>query len=104
MTLVSDAWAGFGSAFGPIVLLSLFWKRTNFHGALAGIISGAVTVLVWDYLPIINGQTIGAATGLYSLVVGFAISFVVIVVVSLLTPAPSAEMLKEFEDVKNGNC
>lgn len=102
MTLVSDAWAGFGSAFGPIVLLSLFWKRTNFQGALTGIISGAVTVIVWDYLPVINGQTIGVATGLYSLVVGFAVSFVTIVVVSLLTPPPSEEILKEFEDAKNG--
>ena len=102
MTLVSDAWAGFGSAFGPIVLLSLFWKRTNFQGALTGIISGAVTVIVWDYLPVINGQTIGVATGLYSLVVGFAVSFVTIVVVSLLTPPPSDEILKEFEDAKNG--
>lgn len=102
MTLVSDAWAGFGSAFGPIVLLSLFWKRTNFYGALTGIISGAATVIVWDYLPIMNGQTIGTATGLYSLVTGFAVSFFCIVIVSLLTPMPSDEILREFEDAKNG--
>lgn len=102
MTLVSDAWAGFGSAFGPIVLLSLFWKRTNFYGALTGIVSGAATVIVWDYLPVMNGQTIGVATGLYSLVVGFAVSFCCIVLVSLLTPAPSDEILREFEDAKNG--
>lgn len=103
MALVSDAWAGLGSAFGPLVLLSLFWKRTNFHGALAGIISGGATVLIWDYLPIINGQTIATATGIYSLLVGFAISILLIVIVSLCTEAPSAEMLQEFEDVKNKN-
>ncbi|MDD3339083.1 MAG: sodium/proline symporter PutP [Lachnospiraceae bacterium] len=103
MALVSDAWAGLGSAFGPLVLLSLFWKRTNFHGALAGIISGGVTVLIWDYLPIINGQTIATATGIYSLLVGFAVSILLIVIVSLCTEAPSAEMLQEFEDVKNKN-
>ena len=102
MTLVSDAWAGLGSAFGPIVLLSLFWKRTNFQGAVAGIVSGAVAVLVWDYIPFVSGQTLGVATGLYSLVVGFGLSIICIVVVSLLTPPPTEEMLREFEDVKNG--
>ena len=103
MGLVSNAWAGFGSAFGPLVLLSLYWKRTNLPGAIAGIVSGALTVIVWDYLPLVGGQTLGTATGLYSLAVGFVISLVLIVIVSLLTKAPSEEMLQEFEDVKNGN-
>ena len=103
MGLVSNAWAGLGAAFGPLVLLSLFWKRCNFQGAVAGIVSGALTVIVWDYLPLMGGQTIGAVTGLYSLVVGFAISLLAIIVVSLCTKAPSAEMLKEFEDVQNNN-
>ena len=103
MGLVSNAWAGLGSAFGPIVVLSLFWKRTNLQGAIAGIATGAVTVLVWDYLPIINGQTLGGATGLYSLVVGFGLSLFAIIIISLLTPAPSQEILQEFEDVKNKN-
>lgn len=103
MGLVSNAWAGLGSAFGPIVVFSLFWKRTNLQGAIAGVASGALAVLVWDYLPIINGATLGSATGLYSLVVGFGLSAVMIIVVSLLTPAPTKEMLQEFEDVKNGN-
>ena len=62
-----------------------------------------MTVLVWDYLPLINGQTLGAATGLYSLAVGFAISLALIVGVSLATKAPSEEILKEFEDVQSGN-
>lgn len=101
MGLVSNAWAGLGASFGPIVLLSLFWKRTNFHGAVAGIVSGALTVIVWDYIPMINGATLGAATGLYSLAIGFVISIVCIIVVSLVTPKPTEEMLQEFEDVKN---
>lgn len=103
MGLVSNAWSGLGSAFGPIVVLSLFWKRTNFHGAVAGIVTGALTVIVWDYIPLVGGQTLGAATGLYSLLVGFALSLLAIVVVSLLTPPPTEEMLREFEDAKNGN-
>ena len=103
MGLVSNAWSGLGSAFGPIVVLSLFWKRTNFHGAVAGIVTGALTVIVWDYIPLVGGQTLGAATGLYSLLVGFGMSLLAIVVVSLLTPPPTEEMLREFEDAKNGN-
>lgn len=103
MGLVSNAWAGLGSAFGPIVLLSLFWKRTNFQGAVAGILSGALTVIVWDYIPFMGGQTPGTVTGLYSLLVGFAVSALMIVAVSLLTPAPEESILREFEDVKNGN-
>ena len=101
MGLVSNAWAGLGSAFGPIVLLSLFWKRTNFQGAVAGIITGALTVIVWDYIPFVSGQTLGSATGLYSLAIGFALSLLAIVAVSLATPAPSREMLEEFDDVVN---
>lgn len=103
MGLVSNAWAGLGAAFGPTVLLSLFWKRTNFQGAVAGILSGALTVIVWDYIPFVNGATLGAVTGLYSLLIGFGISLLLIVAVSLLTPAPSEEILREFEDVKSGN-
>lgn len=103
MGLVSNAWAGLGSAFGPIVLLSLFWKRTNFQGAVAGILSGALTVIVWDYIPFMDGQTPGTVTGLYSLLVGFAVSALMIVAVSLLTPAPDESILREFEDVKSGN-
>lgn len=101
MALVSDAWAGLGSAFGPLVVMSLFWKRTNLQGAIAGLVSGAATVLIWDYLPIMGGQTIGAATGLYSLLVGFIISLVFIIVVSLITKAPEQAILDEFEAYKN---
>lgn len=99
MGLVSNAWAGLGAAFGPTVLLSLYWKRTNFQGAVAGIASGALTVIVWDYLPVINGATLGSVTGLYSLAAGFFVSLAAIVIGSLLTPAPGEEITEEFEDV-----
>lgn len=100
MKLVSYAWSGLGSAFGPTVLLSLYWRRTNFQGAVAGIASGALTVIIWEFLPIISGQTIGTVTGLYSLAVGFPVSLIFIVAVSLLTPAPAEEIYKEFDDVR----
>ena len=56
MALVSDAWAGLGAAFGPLVVMSLFWKRTNLPGAIAGLLSGALTVIIWDYIPIIGAR------------------------------------------------
>ncbi len=99
MGLVSNAWAGLGSAFGPIVLMSLFWRRTNLAGAVAGIVTGGLTVLIWDYIPLVGGKTLGVATGLYSLAVGFALSLLMIVVFSLLTKAPSKEITDEFDKV-----
>ncbi len=99
MNLVSDAWAGLGSAFGPLVVCSLFWKRTNLPGAVSGILSGGLFVIVWDYLPIVGGQTPYAATGIYSLLPGFFISLLCIVIVSLLTRKPSQEILDEFDQV-----
>lgn len=96
MGLVSDAWAGLGSAFGPLVVASLFWKRANLNGAVAGIVSGGLTVIIWDYIPLVNGQTIYAATGIYSLLVGFVISFLCIIIVSLCTKAPEQEIIDEF--------
>lgn len=99
MGLVSNAWAGLGAAFGPTVLMSLFWKRCNLPGAVAGIVSGGLTVIIWDYIPLIDGQTLGTVTGLYSLAIGFLISIVLIVVVSLCTKAPDASIVAEFERV-----
>ncbi len=99
MGLVSDAWAGLGSAFGPIVIMALFWKRTNLPGAVAGIVSGGLTVLIWDYIPFVSGQTLGSYTGMYSLLVGFIVSMLFIILVSLMTPAPSDEMIEEFHKV-----
>lgn len=103
MTLVSDAWAGFGAAFGPVVVLSLFWKKTNKAGALSGIIAGALTVIIWDYIPFINGDTIGNATGLYSLLVGFVVGLIAVVIGTLAGKPATPEMLQEFEDVRTKN-
>lgn len=100
MGLVSDAWAGLGSAFGPLVVCSLFWKRTNLAGAVAGILSGGIFVIIWDYIPLVNGKTPYAATGIYSLLLGFFVSLIYIIVVSLLTKAPSKEIIDEFDSVK----
>jgi len=101
MNLVSDAWAGLGAAFGPLIVMSLFWKRTNFAGAISGVVSGALTVIIWDYLPIVNGATIGSTTGLYSLLVGFLVSIICIVLVSLITKAPGEAIEKDFDAYKN---
>jgi sodium/proline symporter len=96
MSLVSNAWAGFGSTFGALVLLSLYWRRVNRAGAFAGVLAGGLTVILWDYIPI-SGQTLGASTGIYSLLIGFAVSLVAILVASLSTAKPSAAMLDEFK-------
>ena len=107
MNLVSDAWAGLGSAFGPAILMSLYWKRMNLAGAAAGMASGGLTVIIWDYIKCctLDGVHVAPATytGVYSLLVGFIVSLVFIVVVSLATPKASDEIMQEFEDVKNGN-
>lgn len=99
MGLVSNAWAGFGSAFGPLVVCSLFWKRTNKPGAIAGMLSGALTVIIWDYIPLAGGATLGTSTGIYSLLIGFFVSLICIVIVSLATKAPSDAIVAEFEEV-----
>ena len=101
MDLVSDAWAGLGSAFGPLVVCSLFWKRTNLPGAVTGILSGGIFVIIWDYIPLVGGETLYAATGIYSLLLGFFISLLCIIVVSLCTKAPSEEILKKFDAVND---
>ncbi len=101
--IVSHAWAGFGAAFGPIILCSLFWKRCNAKGALAGVISGGVTALLWAYMPSILGA-IGVATpgifSLYEIVPGFIISLAFIFGVSLATAPPEQAVLDEFEKAK----
>jgi len=96
MALVRHAWAGFGAAFGPLVLLSLYWKRTNKAGAIAGIIVGGLTVIVWSYIPF-AGYTLAQSTALYSLVPGFFLAAAAIIIVSLITKKPSAEVLADFE-------
>lgn len=105
MKLVSYAWAGLGAAFGPTMLLSLFWKRMTMPGALAGMISGGLSVFVWNTCftassPIFGDKFQIVDTGLYELVPAFAISAVCIVVVSLISKAPSQKILDDFEKVK----
>lgn len=94
--IVSFAWAGFGAAFGPVVLFALFWKRTNMYGALAGMVSGGVMVFVWKFLI----KPLGGAWGIYELLPSFIVAAVMIVVVSLLTKAPDKEVVEEFERVQ----
>ena len=91
--VVSFAWAGFGATFGPIMLFSLFWKRCNKWGAIAGMFSGAAMVFVWKYCV----APLGGVLGIYELLPAFVISCVFIVVVSLLTAEPEKEVQEEFE-------
>ena len=94
--IVSFAWAGFGASFGPLVIASLFWKRTNKWGALAGMLTGGVSVFVWKYLI----RPLGGAFDIYELLPAFVLSAIAIVAVSLLTKKPDAEIVEEFESVK----
>jgi sodium/proline symporter len=96
--IVSFAWAGFGATFGPVVLCALFFKRTNKWGALAGMVSGAVMVFLWKFVI----SKLGGAFAIYELLPAFIISLVLIIVVSLITPAPSKEVVEVFEAVKSG--
>ena len=93
--IVSFAWAGFGATFGPIMLFSLFWKRTTRAGAVAGMVSGAAMVFIWK----LGISTLGGAFAIYELLPAFIFSAIVIVVVSLLTPAPSKEIEEDFDSV-----
>ncbi len=95
--ITSFAWAGFGATFGPLMLFSLFWKKTSYVGAIAGMFSGAVTVFVWKL--VLN--PLGGIWGVYCLLPAFIVSSLVILVVSLLTKAPNDEVLAEFDEVKN---
>ena len=95
--IAAFAWAGFGATFGPIILFSLFWKRTNRAGAIAGMVSGGVMVFVWKLLL----KPMCGVFGIYELLPAFLISCIFIVVVSLCTAKPSAEIEEEFEKVRN---
>ena len=98
MKMVSFAWGGFGAAFGPLILLALFWRRVNLAGAVSGMVVGTVTCFVWKF--VLSGYAADYPIfGLYELAPGFVLSFAVTVVVSLLTARPSAEMLAEFDRV-----
>ncbi|MBE6588839.1 MAG: sodium/proline symporter [Ruminococcaceae bacterium] len=97
-SIVSFAWAGFGATFGPLMLFSLFWKRTTQAGAIAGMVGGAGMVFLWKLVI----STLGGAFAIYELLPAFIFSSICIVVVSLLTPAPSREVEEDFEAVKAG--
>ena len=88
--LVAYAWAGFGAAFGPLIILSLFWKRMTFNGALYGMIVGAVMVILW--------KNVWGNTGVYEIIPGFICSLVTIIVVSLMGKAPSTQITARFDE------
>ena len=94
--VVSFAWAGFGAAFGPVVLLSLFWKRSNKWGALCGMIAGGAMVFIWKF----GVAKLGGAWAIYELLPAFLVGCIVMVIVSLLTPAPEKEVQDAFEKSK----
>lgn len=96
-TIVSFAWAGFGAVFGPIMLFSLFWKRTTQAGAVAGMVTGGVMVFLWKLVL----KPLGGVFGIYELFPAFVLSCLVILVVSLLTPVPSAQIQQEFDLARN---
>ncbi|HEY4577481.1 MAG TPA: sodium/proline symporter PutP [Yaniella sp.] len=95
LDLVGFAWAGFGAAFGPMILLALYWRRITAMGALAGMVVGAVVSYVWGTVPAIK-ETIN----LYEIVPGVIAHFVVAIVVSLVTNRPAPEVEEEFDDMK----
>ncbi len=97
--IVSFAWAGFGATFGPLMLFSLFWKRTTRAGAIAGMLGGAGMVFLWKLVI----SKLGGVFAIYELLPAFIFSALCIVVVSLLTPAPSKEIEEDFEAVRTGN-
>ena len=105
LALVAFAWAGFGAAFGPIVLLSLFWRRLTTAGAAVGMISGAVVAFVWGQSWGAEKQPLDVTLGLfgeehlYEIIPGFAICLVLAVVVSLITPQPPAKAMEEYDDM-----
>lgn len=94
-SIVDFAWAGFGAAFGPLMLFSLFWKRTTYAGAIAGMIAGGGMVFLWNFVI----SKLGGVWGIYELLPAFLFSCIVIVVVSLLTKKPSEAIQAEFDSV-----
>ena len=97
-TIVSFAWAGFGATFGPLMLLSLFWKRINRAGAIAGMIGGGSMVFIWILLI----RPLGGIWYIYELLPAFLFSALCIILVSLLTAPPSEKIQKEFDEVRSG--
>ncbi len=97
--IVSFAWAGFGAAFGPVMLFSLFWKRMNKYGAIAGIVVGGAMVFIWKYAI----APLGGVFEIYELLPAFICACIAIVVVSLVTKKPSDDIVEEFESIRSKN-
>ncbi len=95
--IVSFAWAGFGAAFGPVMLCALFWRRSNRYGAISGMISGGIMVFVWKYLI----RPLGGVFDIYELLPAFLVGLAFNIIVSLLTAEPEAEILAEYDAVAN---
>lgn len=98
MDMVENAWGAFGASFGPTILLSLFWKRFNYQGAVAGVISGFVIDLGW----LLTGMT--ASTGIFEIVPGFFGSLVAAIIVAKLTSAPNEKAVAIFEQGTSKNA
>ncbi len=94
-TIVSFAWAGFGASFGPVMLFSLFWRRSNLWGAIAGMVSGGFMVFIWKYAV----RPLGGVWNIYELLPAFTIACAAIVIVSLATAPPVKEICEEFDSV-----
>ncbi|WP_026689656.1 sodium/proline symporter PutP [Alteribacter aurantiacus] len=98
LDLVAYAWGGFGAAFGPVIILSLFWKRMTRNGAAAGIVVGGLTVILWANLDAIGLS--GGVWDLYEIVPGFVLGWIMIMIVSLIDTPPSKKIQEEFDSVK----
>jgi solute:Na+ symporter, SSS family len=94
LSLVGNAWAGFGAAFGPVMLLSLYWKNMNRWGALSGIIVGALTVIIWISID-------GLSEFMYEMIPGFFLSLIAVIVVSKITTGPGKAVKEEFNEMEN---
>ncbi len=98
--VVSYAWAGFGASFGPLMLMSLYWRRTTLQGAIAGMVTGAVSVVVWNTFI----APLGGVFAVYELLPGFVLSMLAIIIVSLATKEPPAEVTDEFDSYLKADC
>ena len=93
--IVSFAWAGFGATFGPAILLSLYWKRSNYQGIASGIIAGAVMIFVWKFYI----RPMGGALNIYELLPSFLVNLIISIIISSITREPSKEIQDEFDEV-----
>lgn len=95
--IVSFAWAGFGATFGPAVLFALFWRRSNRQGVLAGLVAGGLMIFAWKFCV----RPLGGIWDIYELMPAFIVNCIVLVVVSLATPAPDKSITDVFDKVRD---